>query len=39
MLAAMPKPRRAELVTLLQEFAASAPPPAEPDLWFMGWSP
>jgi len=38
MLAAMPKPRRAELVTLLQEFAASAPPPAEPDLWFMGWS-
>lgn len=38
MLAAMPKSRRAELVTLLREFASSGPPPAESDLWFMGWS-
>ncbi len=37
MLAAMPKSRRAELVTLLQEFAASTPPPPESDLWSMGW--
>lgn len=38
MLAAMPKTRRAELVALLQEFAALGPPAADPDLWFMGWT-
>lgn len=38
MLAAMPKSRRAELVTLLQEFAALRPPPTDSDLWSMGWT-
>ena len=32
------KARRAELVTLLAEFAAAGGEPAESDLWSMGWT-
>jgi hypothetical protein len=38
MVAAMPPSRRALLVTLLEEFASYGPPPADSDLWLMGWS-
>jgi hypothetical protein len=37
MIAAIPPSRRALLVTLLEEFASHGPPPADSDLWFMGW--
>lgn len=34
----MSKPRRAELVTLLREFAVAGGDPSESDLWAMGWT-
>ena len=34
----MTKQRRAELVALLQEFAAAGGEPSDPDLWAMGWT-
>lgn len=37
-LAQLTKPRRAELVSVLQEFAAAGGEPSEPDMWAMGWT-
>lgn len=37
-LAQLTKPRRAELVSVLQEFAAAGCEPSEPDMWAMGWT-
>lgn len=37
-LAQLPKQRRAELVAVLQEFAAAGGEPSGPDLWAMGWT-
>ena len=34
----MTKQRRAEVVLLLQEFAAAGGEPSDPDLWAMGWT-
>lgn len=34
----MTKPRRAELVAVLREFAVAAGEPSDPDLWAMGWT-
>lgn len=38
MVTAMPPPRRTLLVALLNELVSHGPAPADPDLWFMGWS-
>ena len=37
-LARLTKQRRAELVSVLKEFAAAGGEPADPDLWAMGWT-
>jgi DNA-binding MarR family transcriptional regulator len=37
-LARMTKQRRAELVSVLREFAAAGGEPSDPDLWAMGWT-
>lgn len=37
-LAKLPKARRAQLVSLLQEFTAAGGEPPAPDLWAMGWT-
>jgi DNA-binding MarR family transcriptional regulator len=37
-LARMDRARRAELVTLLKEFAAAGAEPADADLWALGWT-
>ena len=37
-LARLPKQRRAELVSVLEEFAAAGGEPSDPDLWAMGWT-
>lgn len=37
-LARMPTQRRAELATVLQEFAAAGGEPADSDLWALGWT-
>lgn len=37
-LARLTKQRRAELVAVLQEFAAAGGEPSDPDLWAMGWT-
>ena len=34
----LPKDRRAQLVSLLREFADAGGEPADTDLWFMGWA-
>lgn len=34
----MPKQRRAEVVTLLEELAAAGGEPSDADLWAMGWT-
>ena len=34
----MTKQRRAELASLLREFAAAGGEPSDPDLWAMGWT-
>jgi DNA-binding MarR family transcriptional regulator len=37
-LARLTKQRRAELVSVLKEFAAAGGEPSDPDLWAMGWA-
>ena len=37
-LARLSKQRRAQLVAVLQEFAAAGGEPSDPDLWAMGWT-
>jgi DNA-binding MarR family transcriptional regulator len=34
----IPKAHRAQLVSLLREFADAGGEPADADLWFMGWT-